>query len=125
MKISEVIKDLPNHKRIIVMQKVRTGYFEWEWENKIIANCTKGALGTIMVNYDQATVHHYYENEAFDALVIKVENYWLQKVIEEREYGKSALSGEKIYKSISGYQKTGMTTVGLSMPTIYYTEESE
>lgn len=103
------------------MQKARTGYLEWE--NKIIANCTKGALGAIMVNYDQATVHHYYENEAFDALVIKVENYWLQKVIEEREYGKSVLSGEKIYKSVSGYQKTGMATVGLSMPTIYYMEE--
>lgn len=122
MKISEIIKDLPNNKRIMVMQQARTDFLVWE--NKIVANCLKYELPEKMINFDQATVKHYYENEAFGALVIKVENYWLQKIIEERQYGKSILRGEKPRKrklyTGSEVSPSGRT---YTLPEVFYVEE--
>lgn len=123
MKISEIIKDLPNNKRIMIMQKTRTDFLVWE--NKIIANCLKYELSEKMINFDQATVKHYYENEAFGALVIKVENYWLQKIIEEHQYGKSILRGEKPRKR-KLYTGSGVSASGCTytLPEVFYVEES-
>lgn len=121
MKIDDIIKDLPNNKKIIVLTNARTDFLTWNV--KVIANCPKWELANKMNNYNQATVTHFYENKAFDALIIKVTNYWLQKIQEERNYGKSILSGEKRPRKI--YRESGTSQSGTSyvLPTVYYVEE--
>lgn len=123
MKISEIIKELPNHKRIIVMHDLL-------WINQrysgglgstpeVIANCSKGLLEYNMPNYDEAKVNHFYENEAFDALVIKVSKY---EPVEERNRGiilpKEKPRQQKFYTG-SGLSPSGR----YNMPAVYYMEE--